>query len=351
MNGQIFISYRRNDSRAYAGRIHDRLTSHFSKEQIFMDVDNIQPGMDFVNAIETAIGKCDVLIAVIGGEWIKATDKNGVRLLDNPEDYVRLEIATALKRNIRVIPVLLDDALMPSSNELPDDLKPLTRRQSLTINHHSFSVDVERLLTVLSNDIAKPEPQKPLWKDEQGKREKYLLALAQCLTVMYPKGTKLFEDEEVQFPRPGAGTQFFWGFIAFLVTCVAARDIWVDDAKEILPYHWWFFFIGGLVTLYKWVGINSLAAFNLKKDALVYDGVDRPLKNLAEIKRIESADKKTTTWKVVFRNYAGKHEAEEKLFKVDSALNKEVVFVFELIKEFYSLGYTIPGKEPQIVLK
>src|ERR1700754_4553426 len=135
MNGQIFISYRRKDSRAYAGRIHDRLVSHFSPGQIFMDVTNIEPGMDFVDAIESAISKCNVLLAVIGGQWLTVTDKNGDRALDNPEDYVRLEIAIALKRNIRVIPVLLDDAPMPKSNELPDELKPLARRQSHPINH------------------------------------------------------------------------------------------------------------------------------------------------------------------------------------------------------------------------
>jgi hypothetical protein len=104
------------------------LFQHFSQNKIFMDVDNLDPGVDFFEAIEASVGSCDVLIAVIGKRWLISSDEEGRRRLDNPDDLVRLEIAAALKRNIRVIPVLVDGALMPRSSDLPDDLKLLVRR-------------------------------------------------------------------------------------------------------------------------------------------------------------------------------------------------------------------------------
>ena len=88
-----------------------------------MDIDVIALDADYVKAIEKTVGECDVLIAVIGKDWATSCDQEGQRRLDNPEDFVRLEIATALKRNVRIIPVLVDGALMPRSSDLPDDLK------------------------------------------------------------------------------------------------------------------------------------------------------------------------------------------------------------------------------------
>jgi hypothetical protein len=110
MSGQIFISYRREDSAAWSGRLSDRLKSRFPSNQIFMDVDTLDPGVDFVEAVEEVVGACDVLIAVIGSRWLTSSDRRGRRRLDIAEDLVRLEIATALKRSIRVVPVLVEGA-------------------------------------------------------------------------------------------------------------------------------------------------------------------------------------------------------------------------------------------------
>jgi formylglycine-generating enzyme required for sulfatase activity len=144
--GRIFISYRRADSAGYAGRIYDRLVANFGDDAIFMDVDTIEGGTDFITVLEDAVQSCDVLIALIGRQWLSIKDKDGKRRLDNPEDFVRIEIATALKRNIRVIPVLVDGVDMPQSNELPENLKALSRRNALQVNHHSFNPDVYRLI-------------------------------------------------------------------------------------------------------------------------------------------------------------------------------------------------------------
>jgi hypothetical protein len=155
MDGQIFINYRRDDSSASAGRLYDRLSSHFASNQIFIDVDNLAPGVDFVEAIEESVGSCDVLIAVIGRRWLTSSDEQGRRRLDNPDDFVRIEISTALKRNVRVIPVLVDGASMPLSRDLPDDLKPLVRRNAFEVSHTRFSSDCKRLAGAVERVLEK----------------------------------------------------------------------------------------------------------------------------------------------------------------------------------------------------
>ncbi|HEU4679086.1 MAG TPA: toll/interleukin-1 receptor domain-containing protein, partial [Terrimicrobiaceae bacterium] len=153
MDGQIFISYRRDDSAAFAGRMYDRLESHLGPNRIFMDVDTIDLGVDFVDAIEKSVGSCDALIAVIGKNWLISADKEGRRRLDNPEDFVRLEIATALRRGVRVIPVLVDGATLPRSTDLPEDLRYLARRQALEIRHERFKDDCGRLIAALERAL------------------------------------------------------------------------------------------------------------------------------------------------------------------------------------------------------
>jgi len=159
MSGQIFISYRRDDSSGWAGRLYDHISNHFPNRQIFMDVDNLDPGVDFVEAIETSVSSCEVLVAVIGKRWLVSSDDEGNRRLDKPDDFVRLEIATALKRNIRVIPVLVDGASMPRSTGLPEDLKPLVRRNALPVSHDRFRFDSERLTDAIKRLFEKVEAE------------------------------------------------------------------------------------------------------------------------------------------------------------------------------------------------
>ena len=150
--GRIFISYRRQETAWPAGRLYDVLVEHFPAEQVFKDVDNIEPGDEFVERITAAVGSCDVLLALIGPNWLTITDKKGQRRLDNPGDYVRLEIETALKRKIRVIPILVDDARMPRADELPATLAPLVRRNAVEINPVTF--DTKRLITTVQKTLA-----------------------------------------------------------------------------------------------------------------------------------------------------------------------------------------------------
>ncbi len=146
---KIFISYRRDDSASQAGRLYDRLEGHFGQGQVFMDVDAIKPGVNFVETVQQAIGECDGLVAVIGRDWLQVSDATGARRLDDPTDLVRLEIATALERGIPVIPVLVQGAQMPRSTDLPDGLKELASRNALELSDARFRADVERLIEAL----------------------------------------------------------------------------------------------------------------------------------------------------------------------------------------------------------
>ena len=111
---QIFISYRRQDSAYLAATLSERLQQHFGPNSVFFDIDNIPLGVDFRDHIGNAVGQCDVLLVIIGDQWTGAVDSQGKRRLDNPSDYVRVEIESALKRNIPVVPVLVENAQMPS---------------------------------------------------------------------------------------------------------------------------------------------------------------------------------------------------------------------------------------------
>jgi hypothetical protein len=150
---RIFISYRRDDSAGHAGRLYDQLSNHFGDQRIFMDTTGIDPGVDFVEAIQRSVSNCTVLLAVIGQHWISVVDSKGQRRIDDPHDFVRLEIATALERNIRIIPVLVHGATMPRALELPDELILLARRNAFEIRDTSFKEDVARLIPFIEKSI------------------------------------------------------------------------------------------------------------------------------------------------------------------------------------------------------
>jgi hypothetical protein len=141
----IFISYRREDAADEAHRLYRQLSAQFGAESVFIDVEKIDLGQDFTEVIDEKVGFCDSLVAVIGNRWLTCTDAEGRRRLDNPEDWVRLEIAAALSRDMKVFPVLVEGAPPPSSHDLPSPLAALARWQALPIHIDSFDADVSRL--------------------------------------------------------------------------------------------------------------------------------------------------------------------------------------------------------------
>ena len=152
----IFISYRRSDSQGEAGRLFDDLVRPFGEDTVFMDVAAIEAGRDFRKAIEEGVTKSGVLLVVMGPEWITAKDEAGTRRLDNPADFVRIETAAALRRDIPVIPVLVRNARMPSAEQLPEDLKELAYRNAIELTHARWRSDILLLIDSLHRLMGSP---------------------------------------------------------------------------------------------------------------------------------------------------------------------------------------------------
>jgi hypothetical protein len=149
----VFISYRRKDSSGYSGRLFDVLSAQFGKENIYMDLDTIEGGDDFTAVIKEKVNLADVLVAVIGNQWLTITEDDGERRLDSAADFVHIEIAMALERGIRVIPVLVGGAIMPRADELPVKLRTLCQRQAVEIRDPHFHSDAQLLIDVLRREL------------------------------------------------------------------------------------------------------------------------------------------------------------------------------------------------------
>jgi TPR repeat protein len=155
---KIFISYRREDAPGQAGRLSDRLKQEFGNDNVFIDVDTLLPGDDFVDAIGETLGRCDLMIAIIGPGWLTATDSHGRVRLEDPADFVRVEVQTALDRHIRTVPVLVNHGLMPREDQLPESLKPLIRRQAIELSDVRWTSDVGALVEKVTRATAAAEP-------------------------------------------------------------------------------------------------------------------------------------------------------------------------------------------------
>lgn len=180
---RIFICYRRDDAEGYAGRIYDRLHARFPG-RVFMDVTGINPGADFSRVIQDTVGSCHVLLAIIGKQWLTIADSTTKPRIQRDDDYVRHEIATALYRNIAVIPVLVRDAKMPGSDALPPDLAGLSTRNALEISDDDFEHDAQRLISAIEymmgeTRVAPPPPPPP----KSSNRTCLILALVGILVV------------------------------------------------------------------------------------------------------------------------------------------------------------------------
>jgi formylglycine-generating enzyme required for sulfatase activity len=165
---RIFISYRREDSFAHANRVYDRLAAHFGRAEVFIDIDTLRPGVDFVDVLEKAVASCGVLLAVIGKSWLTVTDEDGQSRLTNPGDFVRIEVGAALRGNVYVIPVLVGGARMPKIPELPEDLAPLARRHAQELPDTNFyGAAVGRLIET----IEAVEKERRLATEETARRQ------------------------------------------------------------------------------------------------------------------------------------------------------------------------------------
>lgn len=204
----VFISYRREDASGFAGRLHESLSRHFGRAQIFRDVDTLQPGTDFGEVISEALESCGALVVIIGREWL--VDTSGRRRLDDPADWVRIEVAAGLERDdVVVVPVLVEDAAMPSAQELPDVLGALPRRNALEVSDSRWGYDVQRLIECIEGAVGPPSTTWPkrLWRwvlpsNALGGIVRVLAVATVVLTAVWAVG-RLLESSPVRRPMAG----------------------------------------------------------------------------------------------------------------------------------------------------
>src|SRR6266508_3473003 len=146
---RIFLNYRRDETSGHAGRLFDVLAARFGNDHVFMDIDRIEPGLDFADVISEAVASCDVFIALIGSRWLTSADAKGRPRLENPEDFIRLELEAALELDVRLIPALVQNAQMPSSDELPETLRPFARRHAVELSDTRWTFDIGKLIETL----------------------------------------------------------------------------------------------------------------------------------------------------------------------------------------------------------
>ena len=159
MTDGVFVSYRRDDAAGHAGRLYDRLTARFGKDRVFIDVDSIDPGADFVDVIESTLADSAVVVVVIGPNWLRTTGDGQTSRLRDPEDFVHMEVRRSLELGKKMIPVLVEGAQMPLVDELPDDLKRLARRNALDVSDLRFHGDADRLADAIEKMLASSQTQ------------------------------------------------------------------------------------------------------------------------------------------------------------------------------------------------
>jgi hypothetical protein len=174
---RIFINYRRGDTSGHAGRLYDGLVARFGAENVFMDVDTITPGTDYRKTIATAVGSCDVFIVLIGRVWLGIADSEGRRRLDEENDFVRLEVESALSRDLVVIPACVHGAEMPAADSLPPTLKPLADRQAVELRDSAWREDLQRLIRQLEH-IREQRSEPPRSPEPRGATRRRWILLA-----------------------------------------------------------------------------------------------------------------------------------------------------------------------------
>ena len=220
MAGKIFINYRRGDDPGHTGRLFDRLQDVFAPGQLFLDVDNIAPGLDFVRVLNDRVAECDIVLAVIGKNWLDARDAKGARRLDDPDDFVRVEITSALAQDKRVIPVLVGDAQMPRPEELPEALRPLARRNAVRLTYERFRTDMAGLIKALQqalNEIgakhrAEDKAQRRAEAGSTSRRTAVIFSAAFAAVLISGAGLYWFNGRSAPSPapqsaKPAASTQ------------------------------------------------------------------------------------------------------------------------------------------------
>lgn len=196
----IFISYRRDDSSDVTGRIYDRLIQHFGEHAVFKDVDSIPLGVDFRKHLGDSVGRCDVLLTVIGRQWL--IGNMGQRRLDDVRDFVRIELEAALQRDIPVVPVLVRAASMPSLEDLPETLQSFVYRNGIPVRPDpDFHHDMDRLINGIEGHLKRKRESVVI---SLGRSNKRLRQTRNCVALKLPADISLLKrtvGRDTQFIR------------------------------------------------------------------------------------------------------------------------------------------------------
>ncbi|HEX4963153.1 MAG TPA: toll/interleukin-1 receptor domain-containing protein [Thermoanaerobaculia bacterium] len=226
----IFISYRRSDSSGYAHALNGRLTSQFGRRRVFMDVDSIEPGRDFIEAIDRALSSCSVFLVLIGPRW--AADGH----LGEATDFVRLELEAALARQMRVIPVLLDGTEMPHAEALPESLRPFIRRHAVRVAAGSFKEDADKLVVLVSQALKRDQVSSSRRLGQMlGRFFRQLLVFVAWVTAAthgFLAGTLVMTRNSDEYP----GLNWLGGFSAAVWTLLALATVFLfSNRRSPLP--------------------------------------------------------------------------------------------------------------------
>ena len=227
----IFINYRRSDSEGEAGRLFDDLSSRFTPGSVFMDVAGIEPGRDFRKAIDLSVATCSVLLAIVGQEWLDLRDSRGGRRLDDANDFFRIELASALRRDIPVVPVLVRGAKMLLAEQLPGDLQELAYRNAVELTHARWKSDVQVLVRAL-RPYLDPQDGAPTITHSAGQAQEHS-AENRDMPALAPK------IEERMMERVSKELAAYIGPISEIVVkraarrCSSVEDLYRMAAREI----------------------------------------------------------------------------------------------------------------------
>ena len=180
MARSIFLSYRRDDTGGHTGRLYDKLVHQLGEERVFLDIDNVPIGVDFVDAIDQTLDECLVVVVMIGPRWLATPSADGSRRIDNVGDFHRLEIERALVRDLRIVPVLVGGASMPQQSELPISIRPLARRNAFELTDRRFGLDAAKLVEVLQSALLEEERRQAIAEREANERQAQTLALEEA---------------------------------------------------------------------------------------------------------------------------------------------------------------------------
>jgi sugar lactone lactonase YvrE len=196
----IFISYRRVGALVHARALFERLRHEFGPNEVFIDLEGVDYGLDFVVILNEQLNGCQVMLALIDPQWATATDRQGRRRIDRENDYVRTEIETALSRGIRTVPVLIDGAEMPDASDLPESLRPLTRRNALILDFNRFDAEISRLIGVIRKLLCAPYQDRESEPELQRKQEPELRETTADASLRDKKVKKQAQQAKATYP-------------------------------------------------------------------------------------------------------------------------------------------------------